>query len=96
MEQIPQDIDFGDVSILIAGFEISSSEMLRALIEHGDPAYYASAETRPGSWPQPQPEPDPEPELRTRNRIPNQNPNQNPNQSLNQNRCRILPKILSL
>ena len=64
MEQIPQDIDFGDnISILIAGFEISSSEMLRALIEHGDPAYYASAETSdPAPLPQPEPQPQPEPE----------------------------------
>lgn len=68
MEQIPQDIEFGDnVSILIAGFEISSSEMLQTLIEHGDPAYYASAETTapaplPQPEPQPLPEPDPEPE----------------------------------
>ncbi len=64
MEQIPQDIDFGDdISITVAGFEISSSEMLRALIEHGDPAYYASAETyEPAPLPQPQPEPELQPE----------------------------------
>jgi hypothetical protein len=63
MEQIPQDINFGDgVSILIAGFEISSSAMLQALIEHGDPAYYASAEiATPAPQPQPEPEPQPQP-----------------------------------
>lgn len=64
MEQIPLDIDFGEeVSIEIAGHEIKSSEMLRALIEHGDPNYYAAtSETETAQDPDPAPTPEPEPE----------------------------------
>jgi hypothetical protein len=68
MEQIPAAIEFGDaVSVVIAGYEISSSEMLRGLREHDDPLYYAAAVTAeqddnaPAPDPAPAPAPDPTP-----------------------------------
>ncbi len=68
MEQIPLEIEFlQEVSIFIAGHEISSPEMLKNLIEYGDPHYTASAETvaepvTPAPEPEPEPESEPEPE----------------------------------
>ncbi len=69
MEQIPAAIEFGDAfSVVIAGYEISNSEMLRGLREHGDPRYYAEAvtveqdDTAPVSEPDPEPAPDPAPD----------------------------------
>lgn len=68
MEQIPAAIEFVDaVSVVIAGYEISSSEMLRGLREHDDPLYYAAAvtdeqdDTTPVSEPEPTPVPAPDP-----------------------------------
>ena len=62
MEQVPLDLDFGeeDLSINIAGHDISSSLMLKALLEHGDPYYY-EATTEPDPAPAPEPEPEPQP-----------------------------------
>ncbi|GEM_PF-934866 len=65
LEQIPEEIEFtGEVSIIIDGHEISSPEMLKALLEHGDP-HYTTADTADvgieESEPEPDPEPDPEP-----------------------------------
>ena len=46
LEQIPQDIEFTvNTSVMIAGYEITSSAMLYSLQELGDPYYYAD----PGS-----------------------------------------------
>jgi hypothetical protein len=68
MEQIPAAIEFGDaVSVVIAGYEISSPEMLRGLREHDDPLYYAEAitieqdDTAPVPDPEPAPDPVPDP-----------------------------------
>ncbi|MDW7739729.1 MAG: hypothetical protein SCJ97_06695 [Bacillota bacterium] len=61
MEQIPQEIELAeDINILIDGYEISSPEMLKALIEHGDPDYYA-AEPTPTPTPTPVPTATPAP-----------------------------------
>lgn len=70
LEQIPGEIIFGgDFVVTIAGHEITTPEMLAALIEHGDPLYADSStgsqeETStpaPAPAPAPKPEPTPEP-----------------------------------
>ncbi len=75
MEQIPLNIEFlSEVSVMIDGHEITSFDMLQALIEHGDPGYTTPAGTgqgdqtgqpdpEPQSESQPEPAPEPEPEL---------------------------------
>lgn len=74
LEQIPDEIEFlQDVSVVVAGHEISTPEMLKALREHGDPNYMAESmadwqETalEPGfelsAEPAEETDPDPEPE----------------------------------
>ncbi len=61
LEQIPAEITFsGDYMVTIAGFEITTPEMLKALIEHGDPLY-AAASTADQETPAPAPKPAPAP-----------------------------------
>ncbi len=74
LEQIPLEIEFlREVSVMIAGYEITSSDMLNALREHGDPEYAppeAASIEEPAPEPEPEqssvpaeePEPEPEPE----------------------------------
>ncbi len=63
LEQIPENIEFGgDYVVTIAGHEITTVEMLKALIEHGDPLYVASSGSSQGtSSPAPSPSPTPAP-----------------------------------
>ncbi len=69
LEQIPGEIIFGgDFVVTIAGHEITTPEMLAALIEHGDPLYADSSTGNqeistpaPAPAPAPKPEPTPEP-----------------------------------
>ena len=68
LEPVPGEIVFGaDLVVMIAGHEITTPDQLKALIEHGDPLYSASAannqvENKPVSKPEPAPAPEPEPE----------------------------------
>jgi hypothetical protein len=77
LEQIPAEISFsGDYMVTIAGFEITTPEMLKALVKHGDPLYATSATANqetsapapkpapaaPAPKPEPAPTPEPEPE----------------------------------
>ena len=63
MEQIPGEIEFLDeVSVVIDEHEITSPEMLQALIDHGDPHYHDTPAPDPEPEPEPDPEPEPEPE----------------------------------
>jgi len=74
LEQIPGEIFFGgDFVVTIAGHEITTPDMLAALIEQGDPLYADSSsgnqetptpapKPAPAPAPAPKPEPAPEPE----------------------------------
>jgi len=68
LEQIPSEIVFGgDFVVTIAGQEITTPDMLAALIEQGDPLYADSANgnqavTTPAPKPAPAPAPAPKPE----------------------------------
>jgi len=67
IEQIPLDIEFmQEVSVEIAGYEISSADMLHALRDHGDPDYAAEKSADPDTAePDLEPEAGPEPERDT-------------------------------
>ena len=61
IEQIPLEIEFlEEVSVVIGGYEIKSPEMLKNLIDYGDPNYSAVVEPTPDPAP-PAPAPDPQP-----------------------------------
>ncbi len=63
LDQIPAEITFGgDYVVTIAGHEITTPEMLKALIEHGDPLYADQAAANQGAvTPAPAPVPTPAP-----------------------------------
>jgi hypothetical protein len=76
LDQIPAEIDFGgDYVVMVAGHEITSPELLKALIKHGDPLYTPVTTANqdiiapvpkpapaPAPAPKPEPAPTPEPE----------------------------------
>ncbi len=64
LEQIPGEIVFsGNFVVTIAGHEITTPDMLAALIKHGDPLYAGSSAGRQGTpAPAPKPAPAPAPE----------------------------------
>jgi len=63
IEQVPLEIELAEgITVIIAGFEISSPAMLQALRKHGDPHYAAkAAASTPVAAPAPAPKPAPDP-----------------------------------